>query len=292
MGIDVNGTIGRLKFKKGLGDPTGVNTLDPAESASESGESGDLPATQYGIPQGSTGYPAAGYLGATIKATHIHKISVKPANVLVQTPQDPTFVQPQNQGIPLYIPSPGYALSNVIIATSGSIDNVSILGSSLYSEVKSGFSYSNYVAGLEGTVAASKINNLNINGDLISSPISATYRPSNGVYSHGAGTFGNGTIKGKYAGKYYVTGTEGQTGLNNVGAGLFARHVKVKRAISDLDDDPFPCSDRRVRSSPGLIGCRRSVRFFTSAREWCPSSTRHRSRRSGSGRRDRWRRRG
>lgn len=62
LGIDVNGKIGRLNFKRGLGDPNGVNTKDPEDSTSESGETGDLPATQYGIPVGSTGYPASGYL--------------------------------------------------------------------------------------------------------------------------------------------------------------------------------------------------------------------------------------
>jgi len=225
LGIDVNGKIGRLTFKRGLGDPTGVNTKDPAAST----EQGDLPATYYGIPQGSTGYPANGYLGANIKAKHIHVLKVKPANVLVQTAQNPLFVQPQNQGSPLYVTSPGYSLSNVIVTTSGSIDNVNILGTQQYSEIKTGFDFASYVAGLEGTRAASQISNLQQSGDLINSDISATYRPSGNHYSHGSGVFGKGLIAGAYKGKNYVTGAEGTTGLGNTGAGLFARHVKVRR---------------------------------------------------------------
>jgi hypothetical protein len=223
LGIDVNGKIGRLTFKKGLGDPTGVNTQDPPETQ------GDLPATQYGIPQGSTGYPASGYLGALIRAKHIHSLKVRPANVQVQTPQNPLFVQPQNQGIPLYIPSPGFALSNVIVATSGSIDNVDILGIQQQSEIKTGFDFSSYVAGLEGTRAASAINALNANGDQINSAISASYRPVGNTNNHGSGFFGKGRIAGKFSGKTYVTGQNGTTGLGNTGSGLFARRVTVKR---------------------------------------------------------------
>jgi hypothetical protein len=227
VGIDVNGPIGRLAFKKGLGDPTGVNTEDPPETE------GDLPATQYGIPEGSTGYPASGYLGGTIKAKRIRSLKVLPANVQVQTPQNPLFVQPQNQGIPLYIPSPGFALSNVIVATSGSINNVDILGIQQYSEIKTGFDFSSYVAGLEGTRAASTISDLNANGDMINSVISATVRPSDNHYSHTTGIFGKGTIAGKVNGKTYATGQEGLTALGNTGTGLFARHVKVKRTFAD-----------------------------------------------------------
>jgi hypothetical protein len=230
VGIDVTGPIGRLTFKRGLGDPTGVNTADPEDNAATETETkGDLPATQYGIPVGSTGYPASGYLGATIKAKHIHVLKVLPANVQVQTAQNPLFVQPQNQGSPLYVTSPGFALSNVIVATSGSIDNVDILGIQQQSEIKTGFDFSSYVAGLEGTRAASAISNLQQNGALINSAISATYRPSNNTNSHGSGVFGKGKIAGVYNGKNYITGTEGTTGLGNTGAGLFARRVKVRR---------------------------------------------------------------
>jgi hypothetical protein len=230
LGIDVTGKIGRLTFKKGLGDPKGVNTLDPEDNAATETETkGDLPATQYGIPVGSTGYPASGYLGATIKAKHIHVLKVQPANVQVQTAQNPLFVQPQNQGYPLYVTSPGFALSNVIVATSGSIDHVGILGIQQQSEIKTGFDFSSYVAGLQGTRGASAISHLHQNGDLTNSAISASYRPTGNVNSHSSGVYGNGTIAGVYKGKNYVTGTNGTTGLGNTGAGLFARHVKVRR---------------------------------------------------------------
>jgi hypothetical protein len=224
VGIDVRGAIGKLKFENGLGDPSGVFT-------SNTSASGAQPATDYGIPVGSTGYPAAGYLGGQIRAKKIHSISVKTSDVLVQTPQDPTMVQPQNQGIPLYIPSPGYALTNVVITTSGSIDNLTIEGSSLYSEVKTGFNFTNYLNGLEGTTNTSEIANLQINGDLINSPISASYIPANTVYQHGQGQYGYGQIKGKYVGTNYTT--TGLTGLGNSGSGLFARNVKVKRVVTN-----------------------------------------------------------
>jgi hypothetical protein len=231
LGIDVTGKIGRLTFKRGLGDPTGVNTVDPEDNAATETETkGDLPATQYGIPVGSTGYPANGYLGGTIKAKHIHLLKVLPANVQVQTAQNPLFVQPQNQGIPLYVTSAGFALSNVIVATSGSIDHANILGLQQQSTINTGFDFSSYVAGLEGTRAASQINHLKASGDMINSVISASYRPSGNTFSHGAGTFGNGLIAGAFKGKTYVTGTNGTTGLGTTGAGLFARKVRVKRS--------------------------------------------------------------
>ena len=148
--------------------------------------------------RGRPAIPPAVTWAAQIRAKHIHSLKVRPANVQVQTPQNPLFVQPQNQGIPLYVSSPGFALSNVIVATSGSIDNVDILGIQQQSEIKTGFDFSSYVAGLEGTRAASAINALNANGDLINSAISASYRPVGNTNNHGSGYFGKGRIAGKF----------------------------------------------------------------------------------------------
>jgi hypothetical protein len=217
LGIDVNGKIGKLRFRRGLGDPTGVFT---AKSSTDQ----ELPTTQYGIPVGSTGYPAAGLLGAAIRATRIHKISVGPANTLVQTPQNPQYVQLRQLGWPTYAAVPGYSVTNAAVTSSGSIDQVNIVGTQLNSEIKTGFDYPSYVAGLEGTRAESRISKLEERGGLINSVISASFRPANNHYSHQAGVAGPGTIVGNVTGHAYDTG--GTTALGNTGSGVFARTIK------------------------------------------------------------------
>ncbi len=216
VGIDVNGPIGSLVFERGLGNPSGVFTAEQA------GTGLLLPQTSYGIPQGTTGYPANYLLGGTVKATSIHNLVVKPANVLVQTPSNPLYAQIFAPGYPTYITVPGYALTNASIVTSGSIDSASIFGSQLYSEIKTGFDYPSYVAGLEGTRAASKVHVRN-KGDLISSVISATFRPVNNTYDSN-GIAGPGTVVGGLSGTSY--NTEALTSLNNKGAGIYARYRK------------------------------------------------------------------
>ena len=135
VALDVKGSIGKLDFKRGLGNPSGVFTADTS-----SGQA--LPATIYGYTEGSTGYPAAGDLGGVVRASHIHKLVVGPANQFVQTAQNPEFVQSREQGFPFYQASPGYALTNAVITTTGSIDSASITGSLQSSEIKTGFDYS------------------------------------------------------------------------------------------------------------------------------------------------------
>ena len=216
VGIDVNGTIGTLIFNRGLGDPTGTFTAEQATTGLL------LPQTSYGIPQGTTGYPASNLLGGTVSAKHIHKLVVQPANVLVQTPSNPYYAQLYAQGYPTYVTSPGYSLTNASIVVSGSIDQAAIFGTQLFSEVKTGFDYPSYVAGLEGTRAPSKIH-LKQKGDLITSVISATFRPANNNYNSG-GTAGPGTIVGGISGTSYNTAA--LTALNNKGAGVFARTKK------------------------------------------------------------------
>ena len=119
----------------------------------------------YGYTEGSTGYPASGDLGGVVSAKHIHKLVVGPASTFTQTAQNPEFVQTREQGFPTYQASPGYALTNAVITTSGSIDNATIAGSLQNSEIKTGFDYAAYVAGLEGTRAASHIGRLQVNGE-------------------------------------------------------------------------------------------------------------------------------
>jgi len=100
-------------------------------------------------------------------------------------------------------------------------------GTQLNSEIKTGFDYSAYLAGLEGTRGASRIALLKQRGDLINSVGSASFRPANHHYSYTTGAAGNGEITAQLAGKRYDTG--GTTGLGNTGAGLFARRVKYLR---------------------------------------------------------------
>jgi hypothetical protein len=220
VGIDVKGKIGKLTFKRGLGNPAGVFTAKSSNGLL-------LPSTTYGTPPGSTGYPAAGLSGGTIRARNIGKITLKPANTLVQTAQNPLYVQLQEQGFTTYVPSPGYALTNAVITTSGSVGQVNVTGTQLNSEIKTGFDFTAYLAGLEGTRGASQIAALAQNGDLINSDASASFRPANNHYSHSTGVRGPGVITAKVVGSPIDTG--GATGLGNTGAGLFARRVKALR---------------------------------------------------------------
>jgi hypothetical protein len=217
VGLDVSGRIGKLTFKRGLGNPAGVFTAKAANGLL-------LPTTIYGTPPGTTGYPAANLSGGTIRASSIGKLRVGPANVLTQTAQNPNFVQLNaTPGSPAYAISPGYALTNAVVTTSGSIGVVDVLGAELNTEVKTGFDYSAYVAGLEGTRGASQIGLLILNGEQINSVTSASFIPANNHYSYATGTAGQGTITAAVRGGKADTG--GLTGLGNTGAGLFARRV-------------------------------------------------------------------
>ena len=222
VGLDVRGKIGKLTFKRGLGNPAGVYTATSSASGLL------LPSTTYGTPPGQTGYPAAGLSGGTIRASSIGKLKVGAASVFVETATNPDFVQLGIQGYPTYAVEPGYALTNAVITTSGSIGNVSVQGTQLNSEVKTGFDYQAYVDGLEGTRGASRIKLLKTRGDLVNSDTSATFIPADNHYSLATGTAGNGSITADAVGRPYDTG--GVTGLGNTGAGLFARRIiRVRR---------------------------------------------------------------
>ena len=92
--------------------------------------------------------------------------------------------------------NPGTALTNSAITTQGSIGQVAVTGNQLNSEIKTGFDYQSYLAGLEGTREASRIARLTQRGDLVSSVDSATFRPAKNtttgeyVYSTTTGTAG------------------------------------------------------------------------------------------------------
>jgi hypothetical protein len=221
VALDVDGPIDHLTFKKGLGDPTGVFT-----ATSSTGQL--LPATTYGVPVGSTGYPAAGYVGGIVKASHIKHLKVAAANTLTQTSQNPNYIQTTSTGNATYYATPGYALTNAAITTTGSVDKAEVKGTLLNSEIKTGYDYASYVAGLEGTRAASKIKKLKLEGDLINSDVSASFRPANNHYDLSTGTAGPGSITGVFTGTAYDTG--GVTPLGNTGSGLFARKLNIKKS--------------------------------------------------------------
>ncbi|SIO59742.1 hypothetical protein SAMN05444166_6157 [Singulisphaera sp. GP187] len=206
LGLDVNGRIGSLKFKKGLGSPVG-------DSAS---------ATQLGIPEGQTGYPAAGLQGGLVTASRIGRLKVLAANSNFQTASNPDFVQLNRQGYTTYFARPGNALTSSAIVSSGSIGKTQVVGTTVNSEIKGGFHYPSFAAGLEGTRSRSKVGPVAINGDLASGVVSSTVRPgANNVYGNVSQVAGPGQIRGHSNSTLYAT--SGTTPLNNKGTGYFAR---------------------------------------------------------------------
>ena len=220
VGIDVKGRIGSLKFKRGLGNPNGVFTSVNSTTGLHQ------PTTIYGTPSLTTGYPAAGDLGGQIRAKSIGKLSVNAANVNVQNPQDPSYGQLIELGFPVNVTSTGTALTNAVIVTSGSIDDTSVSGTSLNTEIKTGFDLTSFLAGLEGTRSASQIAALTVNnGDLTNSIVSASVRPQNHNYAKNTATFGPGKINVKLT-NTKLNSTGGTTGLGNTGVGIFARQKR------------------------------------------------------------------
>jgi len=258
VALDVKGSIGRLTFKRGLGDPTAVtNATATVANANPNLTPATvyLPATSYGVPLGSEGYPAHGLLGGVITAKNIKSLKVGPANYTTLTAQNPDLVNTGSTGTATsYMVNPGTALTNAAITTQGSIGKVTVTGNQLNSEIKTGFDYQSYLAGLQATREASRIARLTQRGDLVSSVDSATFRPAKNakdkyVYSYTTGTAGKGSITGTstaalghgvdaasyskvtIAGSAYDTG--GRTALGNYGAGFFARRIKGKLPASN-----------------------------------------------------------
>jgi len=258
VALDVKGSIGRLTFKRGLGDPTAVTNATATVANANPNLTPTtvyLPATSYGVPLGSEGYPAHGLLGGVITAKKIKSLKVGPANYTTLTAQNPDLVNTGSTGTATsYMVNPGTALTNAAITTQGSIGKVSVTGDQLNSEIKTGFDYQSYLAGLQATREASRIARLTQRGDLVSSVDSATFRPAKNakgkyVYSYTTGTAGKGSITGTstaalghgidaasyskvtIAGSAYDTG--GRTALGNYGAGFFARRIKGKLPASN-----------------------------------------------------------
>jgi hypothetical protein len=124
---------------------------------------------------------------------------------------------------------PGNALSSAAIVSSGNIGRVSVKGNVSSSEIKSGFHYPSFAAGLEGTRAPSLIKNATFRGDLVNGVVSATYRPSRASGST-TGTYGNpndvkgpGLIQGSLGQNNRIYNTGSVTPLLNTGTGFRAR---------------------------------------------------------------------
>jgi hypothetical protein len=224
VGLDVNGPVGKLRFHKGLGNPAATS-----------------PATnQLGLPADRYGYPATGLVGGLVTAKKIGKVKADPANTIVQTAQNPNFVVTTSTGSATYYPQPGNALSSAAIVSSGSIGTVKVTGNLSASEIKSGFDYPSFAAGLQGTRARSSIKPVTVNGDLVSGIVSATYRPGNGVYSAAGSVKGPGSITGNLASKNAIYNNGSTTPLLNTGTGFRA---KVKKGYL-----PPPSKPTRIDS--------------------------------------------
>lgn len=237
VGLDVNGPIGNLTYDKGISNPTNLFVGTSAAAVPAGSPDGttpvntglpavtgpSLPATRFGTPLDQTSYAGAGFVGGQVTATRIGRLRVYPANTVLQTPSNPDFVQLYRQGNTAYFPRKGNALTNALIVSSGNIGKVQIVGDAQNSEVKSGFHYNSFAAGLEGTRAPSRIGPLRENGNLVNGVTSATYRPFMHFYGTSADTRGPGRIRGRFNVNGSLINTGGITPLNNVGAGFYAK---------------------------------------------------------------------
>jgi hypothetical protein len=214
VGLDVNGAIGSLSFDKGISNTANLFLGTTADGA-------QIPATKYGVPADQTSYSGAGLIGGQVTATKIGQLKIGPSDVTTQSPSNPAFDQLFGTNTLTSVVQPGTAMANAVITTSGNIRHTKIVGNSISSEIKTGFHYPSYAAGLEGTRAASKIGKLKQTGSLLNSVTSATYRPFMNVYGTSADTRGPGKITGNLNGRLVSTG--GTTALGNTGAGFFAR---------------------------------------------------------------------
>jgi len=206
LGIDASrGTIGRLRFARGLGDPTGTGRA----------------ATGYGLPAANRGYPANGYLGGLVTARRIGKIRLNAADTTLQTGQDPAEIQRDRTNTTRFFARPGRAITGSVIASQTDIGETNILGDGLNSEIKSGFDYTSHANGLEGTRSRSRIGRVHQIGDNVDTVISATYRPVDNIYGNGDDVAGDGRIDGSQDGTRASIGAF--TGLGNQGVGYFAR---------------------------------------------------------------------
>ncbi len=205
LAIDSRGSIKSVRLARGLGNPIGVST-NPI---------------YYGTPASMNGYAASGNVGGQIVTEgNIGSLTIAPANTFKQYPQDPRLIQAGLNQYAQYAVRPGVAVTTSVIAAAGSIGSTHIVGDLTNSEIKSGYNYYSGLGGAEGSLGASKIGPVRLNGSLLDTAISASYRPVNRNYN--GGQAGDGTITGTITGSVYQTAT-GLTALGNRGSGFYSR---------------------------------------------------------------------
>ncbi len=216
LGVDVGqGTIGRIRLIRGLGDPTGALT-------------GGINA---GRPESEWGYPAYGLMGGLIVARRLNKLEAGPANTVLQSVQDPDLAQQRRTNWTNFYTRPGRAMTNAAIVTDGSMSNLDVVGDLQSTEIKAGANYQTLLQGSEPVRSRSQIRNVRVRGNLVDSVVSATYSPGAdrhyGTVIETAGgpttddQAGPGQITGRLQhGGIYLGGSK--TVLNNTGTGFFA----------------------------------------------------------------------
>jgi hypothetical protein len=224
VGLDVNGPIGKVRFSRGLGNPTGTSPS----------------ATDFGIPASNLGYPANGLVGGLVRGSKIGAVRLGPANSIIQTPLNPDFVKNNSTGDLNVYPQPGNAASSAAIVSAGKIGKVAVRGNLSSSEIKSGFDNPSFTAGLEGTRAPSLIRRSAFHGDLVNGDVSATYRPGSALYGSPTSVKGPGILVGNQGLKNSIYYTGSTTPLLNRGTGFYA---KIKRG-----NLPKPSLPNRVES--------------------------------------------
>ncbi len=228
VALDVNGPIRRLRFNRGLGDPTGVFTATaqvPGTELNPETRAIPLPATMYGIPEGSTGYGAAGLIAGAVRARNIDGLSARAANLSAIYAQRPDLVPLWTQNTPTPTTVPGMAMTNSSITTTGSIGHANVDGNLLNSAIASGYDYQAHLQGLQAARRGARIAAYKQNGDLINSTVtaSADLNPTQPVVR-------DGSITGVVAGKAYHTG--GRDALGQSAAGVFARRKAGRLPIA------------------------------------------------------------
>jgi hypothetical protein len=217
VGLDVSGgPIQRLHFRRGLGNPEGARVEQ----------------TQLGFPEVQAGYPRFGLIGGQVAAAHIRQIQAGPANLILQTTQDPDFVQERRTNSTRFFSRPGNALTSAAIATTGSIGKVHVVGNAQYSEIRSGLDLRSAASGLNVTRRGTRIGPYRQRGDLIDSVIAASYGPGpDRTFRTADDRRDGGTIRGHFNGRLFTNNIAGTAGnststptiLRDRGVGFFAR---------------------------------------------------------------------
>lgn len=228
VALDVNGPIRRLRFNRGLGDSTGVftaTTQTPTTEDSDETRTIPLPASLYGIPEGSTGYPAAGLLGGAVRARQIGGLSARAANLSVIYSQSPAFVSLNLPNYPTPTSVPGMAITNSSITADGSIGYANVEGNLLNSAVASGYDYQAHLQGLQAARRGSRIASYRQRGDIINSTVTASVDAS-----ANPPVVRDGSITGHVTGKAYNTG--GRNALGQFGSGVAARYKSGRLPVA------------------------------------------------------------